>query len=212
MTRFYCGLDLGQQQDYTALAVAERLEVGTGERVADPDTVLGETTAVHYHVRHLERLPLGTSYPEVVKRVQALVTQPPLVGDVALAVDATGVGLPVVDWLRTAALGETALFPVLITAGAHEHHERGAYHVPKGVLVARLQVLLQTERLKIAAALPEAATLTRELLNFKVKVTLAAHETYEAWREGIHDDLVLAAALAVWLGEREGGGLHIWWA
>jgi hypothetical protein len=35
-----------------------------------------------------------------------------------------------------------------------------------------------------------------------VKITLAAHETFGAWREGQHDDLLLAAALAGWWAER----------
>jgi hypothetical protein len=30
----------------------------------------------------------------------------------------------------------------------------------------------------------------------RVKVTLGGHETYEHWRSGDHDDLVLAVALA----------------
>ena len=29
------------------------------------------------------------------------------------------------------------------------------------------------------------------------------HDTYEAWREGQHDDLVLSLALACWCGERK---------
>lgn len=41
--------------------------------------------------------------------------------------------------------------------------------------------------------------LRAELLNFRVKINLkTAHDFYEAWREGDHDDLVLAAALAAW--------------
>ena len=40
------------------------------------------------------------------------------------------------------------------------------------------------------------------MLNFKRKVSLAGRDTYEAWREGTHDDLVLAAALAEWYAER----------
>jgi hypothetical protein len=220
MPRYYVGLDLGQQADYTALAVAERLEMGTGTYVPDSRQMVyhaatgtiaqgvKERLATHYHLRHLERLPLGVAYPKVVEHVQALVTRPPLQGDVALIVDGTGVGLPVVDMLRTAPLGRTRLYPVLITAGDQVHAEHGVYYVPKRTLVASLQVLLQAERLKIAATLPEAATLTRELLNFKVKVTASAHESYEAWREGIHDDLVLATALAVWRGEYDGA--HRW--
>jgi hypothetical protein len=63
-------------------------------------------------------------------------------------------------------------------------------------------VLLQTGRLKIASALPEAEVLVKELLAFQVKITSTAHDAYGAWREGVHDDLVLALALATWYGEQ----------
>ena len=39
-----------------------------------------------------------------------------------------------------------------------------------------------------------------------MKITLAANETFSAWRERDHDDLVLAVALASWVGEQEGDG------
>jgi hypothetical protein len=54
----------------------------------------------------------------------------------------------------------------------------------------------------IARSLPDAATLVRELQNFQVKITVAANETFGVWRDGQHDDLVLAVALASWWGER----------
>jgi hypothetical protein len=48
-----------------------------------------------------------------------------------------------------------------------------------------------------------ADTLRKELLNFKVKINIStAHDSYEAWREGDHDDLVLAVAMACWCRER----------
>ena len=34
---------------------------------------------------------------------------------------------------------------------------------------------------------------------------ITAHDSYGAWREGQHDDLVLAVALAVWFAEHGGG-------
>jgi hypothetical protein len=65
--------------------------------------------------------------------------------------------------------------------------------------VAAVQVLLQNGRLKIAEGLELAPTLRKELLNFRVKVNPAtAHDSYEHWREGDHDDLVLATAMACW--------------
>ncbi len=76
------------------------------------------------------------------------------------------------------------------------------WHVPKRDLVATLQILLQGKRLLVADALPDAAVLLQEMLNFQMKITAAANDVYGAWREGAHDDLVLAVALACWWAER----------
>ena len=40
------------------------------------------------------------------------------------------------------------------------------------------------------------------MLAFQVTITNAANDTYGAWREGTHDDLVLSVALAAWYAER----------
>ncbi len=181
MSEFIVGLDLGQALDYTALVILERLEGG------------------QYHLRHIERLPLGTEYPAVVAYVATLMARNPLAGHATLVVDATGVGRPVVDLLRRANL---ALVAVTITGGDTVQWEGSCVHVPKRDLVNALVVLYQSDRLKIAEGLPQAAALVQELLNFRVTINIAtAHDTYEAWREGVHDDLVLATALAAWYGE-----------
>ncbi len=183
---YIVGVDLGQVQDYTAVAVAERQR-------QEPHAT--------YQIRHLERFPLGTPYPVVADRVSTLVHMPPLQRDVALAVDATGVGMPVVDLLKqhcgsTSILGGVPILAITITGGEAVSQEGHQYRVPKRDLVSTLQVLLQGGRLKVAQDLPEAATLVKELLNFKVKITIHAHDTYGARREGTHDGLVLAVALA----------------
>ena len=36
-----------------------------------------------------------------------------------------------------------------------------------------------------------------------MSITAAAIETFDTWREGVHEDLVLAVALACWQAERE---------
>jgi hypothetical protein len=56
--------------------------------------------------------------------------------------------------------------------------------------------------LKVADSLSETPVLVRELLNFQVKITPAANEAFGTWREGAHDDLVLAVAIAAWAAER----------
>ena len=126
-------------------------------------------------------------------------------GGSALVVDQTSVGRAVVDMLRQSA--HCQVVPVTITGGQNvTEAEDGSRHVPKKELVTGLQLLLQGRRLQIARSLPEAGTLVRELENFRVKITQAAHETFVSWREGQHDDLVLAAALACWWAERGGYG------
>lgn len=185
-TDYILGLDLGQVSDPSALAVLER------PAGADPE----------YALRHLQRYPLGTPYPKLVPGVLAVAAQLAVLGDVVLVVDQTGVGRAVVDLFSTAPAAPRVV-PVTITAGhAVTVAPDGSLHVPKKELVTALQLLLQHHRLKVARALPDAEVLRRELMTFRVKITAAANETFGAWREGDHDDLVLAAALAAWWAER----------
>jgi hypothetical protein len=94
------------------------------------------------------------------------------------------------------------LRPVLITAGHQVTPKGGGWHVPKRELAGALVAAFQSRRVGIAAGPPEAEALARELANFRVKVTPAGNESFEALREGDKDDLVLAVAMAVWYGER----------
>lgn len=191
LDKYFVGLDLGQAQDYTAVAVVERPTIRY-----DFSGPLNQL-----HVRHLQRFRLGTSYPDVVEATKKILTSSPLQGRAALVVDATGVGRPVVDLFRKEGLQPIA---VTITGGSSVNVvPGGGYRVPKRDLVTNLQVALQSKRLKIAGALADRHTLVEELLAFKVKIDLkTAHDSYEAWREGVHDDLVLAVALAAWYAER----------
>ena len=197
------GLDLGCAADYTALACIEQSKA--------PRDWAGPPGR-HYAARLLERYELGTPYPKMVERVGATVGREPLRNSM-LAVDFTGVGRPVVDILRAAKLA-ARLRPILITGG-HEvtrDQKTGAYHVPKKELVSTLQVLMQQGRLRVAPGIVDSRrvnlsdVLKKELANFKVKITSSANETFGTWRDGQHDDLVLAVALACWLGENVGGG------
>ena len=188
---FVVGVDLGQSNDFTAITIIDR-QIDVVNEVQQPG---------RYQVPHLQRLKLGTSYPDVVAIVGRILKALPSRREPAtLIVDATGVGRPVVDLMKKAGLNPVA---VSITGGANENSSGDfAYSIPKRNLVSSLQITLQSGRLKIARGLPEAETLINELLNFKVKISLSGHDSYEAWRESIHDDLVLSAALAVWWAER----------
>ena len=111
-----------------------------------------------------------------------------------------GVGPAVTDLLKKSGVSHMG---VSITAGDKERRDNRGWYVPKRNLVSALQVAFSTGRLKIAKGLNLAKILKEELLNFKLKINLSTgHDSYEAWREGDHDDLVLAAALAVWAADR----------
>jgi hypothetical protein len=208
---YIIGVDLGQAQDFTALCVLEQEQRDTGERVPDwPAMIIGgvpaasrETLPVYenlYAVRHLERLPIGTPYPEQVAKVKDLVGHLQPQARVSLVVDQTGVGRPVLDMLKRAKLSPYA---VTITGGDSVTHEGREYRVPKRDLMSTVQVLLQSKRLTIASSLKEAQTLISELLAFKATIALKSEngDDVSPWREGVHDDLVLAVALAAWYGE-----------
>lgn len=204
MSSFIVGVDLGKAQTYTAIAVVERIPApqrvepgppGSGKMVRKP--VVERPT---YHLRHLERPNLGTTYPAIVERVVELMRSKELGSRASLIVDATGVGAPVVDLLKQAKLSPV---PVLVTGGDKVTFDEGDWRVPKRDLATTVDVLLQTERLQFAEDLPLGSILAQELLSFRVKISLrTAHDSYEAWREGQHDDLVFAVCLACWWGER----------
>ena len=145
-----------------------------------------------FEVGHLERLPLGTTYPAIVAHVGRLLTKLP--GHPELVIDFTGVGRPVFDMFVCSGISPIG---VLISGGTAETHDGPTCSVPKLTLVSRLQTLLHEERLKILRELAEAETLVRELQDFRVEFTAAGHLTFNA-RCGKHDDLVLALAIAVW--------------
>ncbi len=191
---FILGLDLGQIQDFTALAVLQRL----------PAPPAAKST---YALRHLERFHLGTPYTEIVLAVHARGSTDALKG-CALVVDQTGVGRPLVEMLRVKS--PNPIVPVTITGGhdARQDDNRD-WHVPKKALVTGLQLIFQSHRLTIPRTLAEADVLVKELQNFQVKITQAANEVFGSWRESAHDDLVLALALAAWWAEWHRPGVSI---
>jgi hypothetical protein len=192
---FLLGLDLGKASDFTALAVVERSRY--------PDADNPTRTVRRYAVRHLTRWPPKTSYHAIVAEVAGLARTNPIDRPLwpLLAVDQTGVGVAVVETIRKAGI-PARLYPLCITAGsAVTAGEDGSVHVPRKELVGVLQLLLQSRRL-VFSPLPQRDLLVRELENFKDKSPPAGGESLEAWRERDHDDLVLAVALACWLGER----------
>ena len=111
-----------------------------------------------------------------------------------------------VDMLRKRRL-RCPLIPVLLTAGDQARTDGIYWKVPKRDVVTGLEVMFEQRELRIAGAVPEAATLVRELEAMQVKVGLSGREQMGAWREGTHDDLVLAVGLACWWLKKSRGSI-----
>ncbi len=207
---FTVGLDLGQSADYTALSIVQ----STAREFPNG----GEQKSLQ--IRHLERYPLRTSYPDIADKVAALMRSPELCPTEydpsrvryfskapELVVDNTGVGVAVTDLLERQGL---KFVRVTITGGDTVNRSGKAWRVPKRDLVAALEVPFHTGTLKVAEGLELWPALKEELLHFRRKINLAtAHDSYEHWRESDKDDLVLATALACWWTGRRRRNLRV---
>jgi hypothetical protein len=207
---FVIGVELGQVSDVTAIAVVQSLTLRflRSEKIREERWVsvrpvyqgpdgkeVREHPPVNFALRHLERIPAGVSYPEIVSRVQSLHGQ---LQKPVTVLDATGVGKAAVELFRKSNVYVSVF---TLVAGDQVIRDGSNYRIPKRDVISSTQVLLQTGRLKIARSLPHAALLARELVNFRFKVGQDRSEDVLDWREGPDDDLVLALAIAAWEAE-----------
>ena len=193
--KYYVGLDLGQSVDPSAVAILETVDAPDikPNRVYNSEIPYFPTS---HHIRHLERLKLGMSYVEQAGYVHQLMHTSPL-QQAELIIDATGVGRACLDLFCAAGLRPIG---VSITSGDSVTRERlspNHWHVAKIQLISPLQAALHSGDLKIAADLPETQTLISELSNFQASFTASGYAKFGA-RQGKHDDLVLACAIALW--------------
>lgn len=224
------GLDIGQAQDFTALALVERMWEPTGKFIDTGDQqlmqrnlqppimvpVIEPQMRSRINVTDLSRFPLQTDYVLMAATVKSGIEQLIAQGrphKPILVIDHTGVGRGVFDIFRHLLRGMVPLLGVTITGGqkANQDEERPwEWTVPKKDLVGALQIVVQGDRLRVAPALKLAAVFAQEMQNFRMKVTTSANVTYEAWRDGDHDDIVLSVALACWMAGRmdRPGGLY----
>jgi hypothetical protein len=209
---YVVGLSLGEPGEHSAVAVVR------AGRARD---------AALYDVVHLERYDRGTPYPAVAAAVRARLERPELewteevggwavlrhggsVGSTprrtqvrrgALVVDYTGVGRPVLALLRAAGLEH---IPVTLHGGDAVTYDGCTARVPKRDVIGAAQIVLQARRLRVAPALPVADVLAAELLSYRVRIGPDPAEHGYGAREGEHDDLLIAMAVAVWHAERPG--------
>ena len=199
---FFIAVDLGQINDYTAITVIERVINWKHGNFGPLGIRSYEEISKELHLRHIERPERGTTYPAIVSRIKDLCDSPQLKkAEKAVVIDITGVGRPVWDMLNKTGF-HFKINGISITGGSQVTEDHDIFNVPKRDLVTALQLAFQNGDLKMARDLPNSDVLVKELTNFKVKINLNGHDQYEAWREGVHDDLVLSAAMGVWLASQ----------
>lgn len=206
-SKFIIGLDLGQANDFTGLVILERMldwqralvPINRDRAIIEGSEWIEKesTNEPVYHARHVERLKLGTPYPEVIEYVASLINRKEINGNYGLVIDQTGVGRPVFELALKAGLEAIG---VTITGGDSVTWQGKTARVAKRILVSTVSAVMQTGRLSLAEDMEGLDALQKELSDFRVKVTDSANDIYSA-REGTHDDLVLSLALALWVGE-----------
>lgn len=192
-------VDFGNLGDYTAYSVIEAEEKWESPEV---NGIKRMKQRAHYvfKVRYLERVSAEMSYPEIIKDIKTKLKHPKVAGS-QLVVDGTGVGLPVLQEMQEQGLNPIG---ICITGGQNvgewkaRSGSRLGYTVPKRDIVTTLQNAFASRRLIIPRKLAHADAFVEELVNFKLKISRNGSDTYEAWRESIHDDLVLSVGIGVW--------------
>jgi hypothetical protein len=220
--RYSVGVDLGQANDPTAVAVLEKTIVPPGDALFSP---VGESPGnrlvegdIVYDLVYLKRPKLGTPYDTIARRVAGLLIglEPKgafdEIGQITLAVDGTGVGRGVVDMLKTELAKRTQRgeyvprvdFRAVSVTGSNTTLKKpekthGYWSVPKKDLVFPAVAAFQQGKLRIAKGVADKDALVNELKNYKRTTNIATgNMVFEPWRESDHDDLLFAVCLALW--------------
>ena len=194
----FLGLDLGQRNDFSAVAMIDYIEDVSAQR--NPVTFEFYRTTQLY-LRGLTRFPRGTSYVDIPGLVRDIAAVPPPghLGprlESALAVDAGGPGIPVVELLRRTKM-RAGIMPAIITGGGMGSLlPGGMYSVARRELVGLLHLALESRLLVFPADMPLKEELIEEL---------SAIEPEGGQYK--HDDMAIAIALALWASTRRFPGL-----
>jgi hypothetical protein len=179
--RLFIGVDLGKSVDFTAISIIEKIGSGIN---------------AFYQIRHLERLPLGTSYPDIVGHVGHLIDALGAARKPTLVVDKSGLGAPVLDYFKSEELTPRG---ITITSGLEPRGRcEGDWNVPRDDLITQTQFLVDTGKLQIAKSLPLALDLVEELVHIRQSNSPRSKTRMPEVSKRIHDDLAMSAMLPLW--------------
>jgi len=210
MNEYAVLVDLAKKRDFTAIVVMkDSPQIALGhELLKQPDKV------VHYYDIVYISQRQGMRYHSIVRDIEELMQRANLVENADLIVDGTGVGEGVVEIMR-----EQGLYPIpIITTGSGSVREVYAdaaeifpsihklkmrtlkeIHVPKADLVAAGQLLIQQERVRVAAGLQWAEEARKQFKAFRGKINeRTKHKVFEAETEEEHDDIVICYLMGAW--------------
>jgi len=188
--RAFLGLDLGQRQDHSALALLDLQWDYVGRCAATYEWVFEPSLTL----RGLHRFPLNTSYIDVQEMLIDFL------GDIdhrfelavpprrELIIDAGGPGGPMVDWLRRSLPRGVELKPVIITSGHSEgRHPDGFYTIPRRTLITELILMVNYRTITIPPGLDHWEDFVAEMVQLRGE---SGHPV-----AGGHDDLVMSVSL-----------------
>jgi hypothetical protein len=181
----FVGVHIGTNRDPSAIAIAEMVR-----------RTEGEGTGTHFHLRFLEAMATGTRYSDIAQRTADACSGIRNRGRSiwTVFVNLTGTGAPPLDLIREKLPSERVI-AVYFNHGDRRTEAEGSVNLGKALLVSRLKLLLQTNRLHLPQT-EVANSLGSELLEFHHVLDPRANERYGAFRVGTRDELVTALGLA----------------
>ncbi len=189
---FILSLSLGSGGVSSGLAVVEPKPVA--RKSEKEESTPGHDETVTFEVIWLERFGAERRYPAIIGRVAEIVAARQLGQRYSLLVDITATGRPPLKMFEDRGQYPHAL---QVVAGTEETYVSGVQSVPRRDMVSVAQLLLQSNKLLVAADLEFARDLVADLQAFDPQPPPARQAPHR------NEDLVRAVAIAVWWGDRQ---------
>jgi hypothetical protein len=207
----YVAVDLGKKADHTAITTIEPLI--PKPRGVDSDIfsaiVSGGEKQFTYNVTKIKRYDLEIPYPKIARTLQKTDTQLNAKEDVDYiyyVIDEGGVGAAVTDQVCEL-IPLADVYRVTLTGGTRPRwNDSRNLSLPKPQMASTLIALLEADRIWIPRGEIQADIIRQELLNYEHKVSQVGYDQFGSMKTGMHDDIVSALGIGIYVAESMGGG------